>query len=563
MASSKRFWAGLLTLVMMAGLLMAPMGGAVAELKPEEVEYTSNYEGYTLPLVDPSLGVTINCWGFPLPDWKVDNLEDNEFTKWVEEQTGVKIVWTMGPSTDRDTKLNLLLSSGDYPEVIFNAPFDPSQQQVYGDMGVLLPLNDLIDKYGKETQRIFQEVPDIRSALVRANDAIFCLPQYQDDPHGKSFSRMWVNQAWLTNLGIEAPTTTEEFRDMLIAFRDGDPNKNGQKDEIPFAGANILFSEPFTYLMNSFIYLDNQNMLNVDDGNIIAAYTQDEYREGLRYIADLYNEGLIMPQTFSQNDQGLRQLLASDPTILGSFAAHAPFVYCDEEVFRDLVALSPLVGPEGIQYACQYYNTQTTGTVLTNKCKDPELAFKLMDFLYNTDATTRKSQGPEGVTWAWNEDETLVNEYGVTPTWLQLKSAAEQQPNDRWALLGHNYQPLERSGIYVMNMTKEAVEAREQATGKVDGYVQIETAAMEHYVPFFPPEDIRLPQVLLFNEDDALTLADLQLAINNKVWEARVSFATGALDIEKDWDKYVGDLKALGLDEMLELYQKAYDAQYK
>lgn len=552
--------------VLLAALIALPMlsGLALAQAPEDEViEYTANYEGYTLPLADPADNVTITCWGFPLPDWKVDNLEDNQFTKWLEEQTGIKINWVMGPATDRDTKLNLLLSSGDYPEVIFNAPFDASQQQIYGQMGIILPLNDLIDKYGKETQRIFTEVPEIEQALLRDGGNIYALPQYSEDPHGQSFSRLWVYKPWLDAVGMEPPTTTEEFYNMLVAFRDQDPNGNGLKDEIPLVGANILFSEPFTYLVNSFIYLDNQNMMNVDDGNIIPVYAQEEYREALRYIAKLYDEGLIMPQTFSQNDQSLRQLLSTDPMIVGAFTAHAPFVYCDEPVYRDMIALTPLMGPEGIQYSCQYYNTNATGTVITDKCQDPELVFKLMDFIYSTEATTRKSQGPMDVAWKWNDDETLVNAYGVTPTWLTLQDAADQSPNDRWALLGHNYQPLNRSAIYVMSMTPEAIEARENDTGLVDGYVQIQTAAMEKYIGYFPPAEIRLPQVFIFSEDDALTLADLQLAVNNKVWEMRVAFVTGAADLEKDWDKYVSDLRALGMDDVIALYQAAYDAQYK
>lgn len=99
-----------------------------------------------------------------------------------------------------------------------------------------------------------------------------------------------------------------------------------------------------------------------------------------------------MPQTFSQNDQALKQLLSSNPPIVGYFTAHAPFVYADEEVYSKLTPLAPLKGPDGVQYTAQYYPTQTDGTVITNTCKNPELAFKLLDFMYSLEASTRKSQ---------------------------------------------------------------------------------------------------------------------------------------------------------------------------
>lgn len=515
-------------------------------------------DGYTLPLANGD--ASINCWGFPLPDWKVDNLEDNQFTKWLEEQTGVNLIFTMGPATDRDTKLRLLLSSGEYPEVIFNPGFTPSEQQIYGNSGVILQLNDYIDKYGIETGAMFEKVPEIRQAVEREGGKIYVLPSYLDSPHDKSYSRLWVYQPWLDALGIKAPSTTEEYYDMLIRFRDGDPNKNGKKDEIPYVGAEqVWFSDPTTYFMNSFIYYDNNTFMNIDNGKVIPVYTQEQYREGLRFLNRLYAANLMMPQTFSQNDQALKQLLSSDPMIVGSFTAHAPFVYCDEPVYSKLTPLAPLKGPGGVQYTCQYYNTSTDGTVITNKCKNPELAFKLLDYLYNVEVTTRKSQGPEGVAWKWNTDKSLVNEYGLTPSWLVLQSSEEQAPNDRWALLGNYFQPNERSGIYSMNMTKEAIEAREKNTGKVDGYVQIQKAAMDVYNNYFPDNGIRMPQVLMFSEDESATLGDVELALKNKIIEMRTRFITGNASLDTDWDAYIEDLKSIGMEQVLELYQKAYE----
>ena len=526
------------------------------------IAYAEPSTGYELPIVGEGEEVTITCWGFPLIEWGLDDLENNDFTQYLYEQTGVKINWVMGPSTDRDSKLNLLLTSGDYPEVIFNAPFDPSQQQMYGDLGVIIPLNDLIDEYGVYTQQMFEETPEIKDALIRAGGKIYCLPQYMNSPHDESYSRLWFYQPWLDALGLEVPTTTEELYDVLVAFRDGDPNGNGIADEIPLVGANVMFSEPFTYLVNSFIYLDNNSMMNVDDGTIIPVYAQEEYREALRFIKRLYDDNLLLPQTFSQNDQSLSQMFAGDTMTVGAVFCHAPFVYMDQDIYCDMVAATPLEGPEGIQYAAQYYITNTGGTVITNKCEHPEIAFMMLDYMYNKEVSRSKSSGLRGVTWDWNTDPTLVNNYGLTPTWVYLKST-EGMTNYHWSLLGHHYQPLEMSGLYLMDMSPEAVAKRAEGPTKIGGYEQIQVAAMEKYLPYFPPAEIRLPQVFLFDSDEAATLADIQLAVNNKVWSMRTAFVVGDADLDTDWDTYIEDLKALGMDEILSIYQKAYDAQYK
>ncbi|MBQ3080736.1 MAG: hypothetical protein IJC48_12195, partial [Clostridia bacterium] len=59
------------------------------------------------------------------------------------------------------------------------------------------------------------------------------------------------------------------------------------------------------------------------------------------------------------------------------------------------------------------------------------------------------------------------------------------------------------------------------------------------------------------------TILFFQLAVNNKVWEMRTAFVVGSADIEQDWNTYIEDLKALGMDEVLAIYQEAYDNQYK
>ena len=466
----------------------------------------------------------------------------------------------MGPATERETKLRLLLSGGEYPEVIFNPGFTPSEQMVYGSSGIILDLSDYIQKFGLETRRMYDEVPDIKSAVLREGGKIYVMPSYYDTPHDHSYSRLWAYQPWLDKLGITAPVTTDDYFNMLVRFRDEDPNGNGKKDELPYVAADpVWWSDSITFIMNSFIYYNPLDMMDVLGGKVTPVYAQEEYREGLRYLNKLYTEGLLMPQSFSQNDQALKQLLANDPMIVGTFAAHAPFVYCDEQVYSKLTPLAPFKGPQGVQYTAQYYTTQTDGTVITDKCANPEIAFKMLDFMYSTEASARKSQGIKGVSWDYNNDDKLVNDYGVTPTWVTLLDNGEQPANDRWALMGNGYQAEKYNGIYAMNMSPKAIEARKNNTGKVDGYVQIQLAAMNVGNKYFPASDIRMPQVMIFSEDDSATLADLELAVKNKVTEMRTQFITGSASLDADWETYVADLKTLGMEKVISMYQAAYD----
>lgn len=522
-------------------------------------EVISTSSSSTIPTVASIKPTALSCWAFAQPDFKIDDFENNEFTKWLEEKTNTTLSFTTGPANDAKTKLTILLSSGQYPDILFSPGFTPSEQEFYGQMGMIIPLNNLIDKLGTETKKVFAQVPAMKTAVTRSSGKIYCLPSYQEDPHSKSFSRMWVYKPWLDKLKIKVPTTTEEYYQMLIKFRDMDPNGNNKKDEIPYTGAQVMFSDPFGYFMNSFIYFDNNKLLNIKNGMVTPVYTTDEYKAGLEYLNKLYTNNLLLPQTFSQNDQSLRQLLNNDTPIVGSFTTHAPFLYCNETVYQNYIAISPLKGPGGVQYACQYYNTETDGSVITNHCKNQEAAFRLLDFLYSDEASMRKSCGPLGVSWKYNTDKALTNAYGNTPTWITLTKT--NKPNSMWALIGNGFQPLTRSGVYVMDMSPEAVAARKNNSTFVEPYVQIEKAAIECYNDYFPSQEIRLPQALVFTEEEAFDLSDTELGVTNHVNELRVKFVTGSSSLSTDWQTYLSNLNKLGLKDVLQLYQDAYDRQ--
>ena len=57
----------------------------------------------------------------------------------------------------------------------------------------------------------------------------------------------------------------------------------------------------------------------VKDGKLGFAYTQEEWREGLRYIKELYDLGLIDPLAFSQDSTGYKAMLNYEDTIVTAF----------------------------------------------------------------------------------------------------------------------------------------------------------------------------------------------------------------------------------------------------
>jgi len=71
------------------------------------------------------------------------------------------------------------------------------------------------------------------------------------------------------------------------------------------------------------------------------------------------------------------------------------------------------------------------------------------------------------------------------------------------------------------------------------------------------PEE--MPYKLVFTEDELDQISDIEASLRTYVDEANVLFTLGQLDIENDWESYLNELKAIGLDYYLEVAQGAYD----
>lgn len=132
-----------------------------------------------------------------------------------------------------------MLASGDLPEIIIGCNIRLDQLQILANQGLLLPLDDYIEKYGVDSDQVYTAYPQIKDLITMLDGKIYGLPHVNDCYHCSMAQKMWVYQPWLDKLGLEVPTTTEEFYQMLKAFKEQDPNGNGEADEIPLSGTTF------------------------------------------------------------------------------------------------------------------------------------------------------------------------------------------------------------------------------------------------------------------------------------------------------------------------------------
>ncbi|MHA6531376.1 type 2 periplasmic-binding domain-containing protein [Paenibacillus sp. BAC0078] len=495
------------------------------------------------------------------------DIPTNKFTTFVQDKFGIKFNWQINPSDGAKEKRQISLASGDYPDAYLLTSYidEFSQGDVlkYGQQGVLVPLNDLIDKYAPNIKAAMEKTPALKALNTAPDGNIYGLGAYTECFHCSYPNKMWINTEWLKKLKLEEPKTTEEFKQMLEAFKTQDPNGNGKADEVPLSGSTEDFGvRIIPYLMNSFVYDDDRNYLNLTDGKVESAAIKPEWKEGLTYIKSLYDAGLIDPGAFTQNAEAFKKIGENaDAEILGAGAGMHPAIFVNIDPGNKRSAhynpLAPLTGPAGISYATHDAGGVSPGAkfVITNKASEEAKValIKMVDYMFTPEGQTNAASGMKGIDWTDPAEGDVALGKDVKPMIKQIPMAEGEAPrNAGWSGMGHFYMPKEYRDTFV------------QATDiyASNGYERRLYDASLLYQGHEPKELFPLWSIWIDpGEIDEASM--LQTNLRNYIEQNELQFITGNKDLNKDWDAYVKGLKDLKLDRYLEILQKAYDASVK
>ncbi|MAS33738.1 MAG: ABC transporter substrate-binding protein [Anaerolineaceae bacterium] len=537
---SKKLFA--LFLVLVLALVMIP--GSVAQEVTPAGEYPITTEPVTLKVLIQGHAI-------------VEDFRTNAFTEWYMEKTGVQLEIEVTPPASgggMNEALSLVLASGDLPDIILGFDIPLSTLSVYGSQGLFLPLNDLIDQYGFHIQEVYEGSPLVEPLIMSPDGNIYGLPQVNECYHCYYSQRLYINQQWLDNLGLEMPQTTEDFFNVLVAFKEQDANGNGDpNDEIPFAAAATGGNTNLDgFLMNPFVYSEqfNNRYLMMEDGVIAPAINTEGWREGLRYLNQMYQAGLFGEESFTQEHTQMRQLIENESAaLLGALPAHNPSVFASiaGERWKEYTAVPALEGPSGLrQAAYNPYAVSSGRCVISANTAYPEIAFRFCDGFYDREATLRSVFGLPDEQWRWAEDgEIGLN--GEPAIWRRLSTFGELQ-NVHWAQVNPSYRP-------------NHLRLGEAQRGPEDLEVRLYSETKERMEPYARPLGDVIPP-LSFTLEQATELADLELSLEDYIRQMEAEFVLGRADLDSGWDAYVSTLDTLGLARWVEIHQEAYDTQF-
>ncbi|GAB3839038.1 hypothetical protein [Kribbella italica] len=565
--SRRRFLTSTATAVVTGALVSACDGGSTKAVVPKGVEgvpkatpdalvpgvqYKTGYVGprarVKKPFGDPGTTFRIVV---PQDTQTTGDWNKNSFSQWLEARTGVKVRYDTVVVADGDmTKVNAMIAAGDLPDAFLGIPFTPDQISLYGGQGIFVAQDDYIDTYAVEIKEAIAKFPELRRLGLASDGKTYAFPRMSDCYHCRiGAGRTYVSQSLVKAVGAELPRTTDEFRALLKAFKDQDANGHG--NVVPLlAGVDSPLD---VYFMNSFLYNPGEPWLRLDQGKVDFVAGKDEWREGLRFLRSLFDDGTLTSEVFSMTNE-TRLRLGNNPGYQRVGVARAfhwgVFLDIAQERWRDYVALPPLKGPNGVGYAAwDYYQFYQPGLIITDQCADPGALVRWADHQVELETWMNGYAGPRGKTWDFAKPgaKGLLGQqatYKITkappPVGLAW-GTSWGAPNMKYAT--DDWRMAEESNPATTNYEAALYQVTKQA-----------------YEPSRQPMDQQLPP-LVFAESDAATNANTKTTIVQHVKSALADFTVGKLDVDDDrtWDKYVEALDKMGLPGYLESHQRAYD----
>lgn len=510
----------------------------------------------TLPIckerVTVSIGVSQNS--------NIIDYYTNWSVQYVQDRCNVDIEWVLFPATDADaeSKLDLMIASGaELPDVITFGLNDTTALK-YGQAGVYIPLNKYYDNGGAAFLNArMEEVgqPNFLNYLTSPDGNIYVLGRNNSSFGNVVAYRAWLNMDWMKALDLEEPQTIDDLLDVLRHFRDDDPNGNGIADEISMVSSAAGWAaNAFAYILDMFDYYDSYgNYHVVEDGVLDVVYDRETYRDALRLAKQMVDEGLLSELSFTQDFASLAAMGASDPQIAGLLVCGSKSSFGNN--FDSYTCMINVEGPDGHKAVTKTPQIPTMMCAITSSCKNPDVAFRLMESLYgDTTWETIQYLGQPDVDWKDLTDEERV-EYDIgipgNKFVLRLKPIHGQVQNS-------NLQQTVFPTLTTSAGIPQYIVA--DADGNVDMAQVLKTreqnARYDELKKSFPAECV---EKIIYTAEEIDAWSELRTVILNYVNECQARFIVGDMDIENDWDTYLAELEKMNYEGLLEMDREAYN----
>lgn len=491
-----------------------------------------DFETYVeLPLTEN--GDTLSYW-FMLQPFMMgyNNYTPEDFTyfKEMEARTGVHLDLIPVSMFSVTEQFSLMVTSGDYADMIESGAtyYSGGGGKAIED-GFLVDMTDLLDEMPNYKAWIDSD-PSYRKDLLTLDGGI---------AYAAGFTEVERNVGpqlrgdWLDELGLDIPTTYDEYHDVLTAFKD----KYGAGIWLDSYGAqrNNVLSAGFNVHSNNSD--PTVKPFRIVDGVVeYSAYTED-YHEFMKLLSSWWNEGLIYQDFLSQQSVSTPDNSLVLNGVVGAWATDNNTMVSYDELSDEIdVRPAPIPRREAGQTIHLYSQSGKCGdgTSISTSCTDPVLAARWLDYNYTYEGTLLCGYGVEGEGLTFDEDGK--------PMYTDLVLNNPDMITVACSLLYSKY-----GGAGVID-----------AYRYTPGYTEKQKAATELWLDNLDTT-CEFPDRVQFTIEESAEYSKIMSDLDTYANQATLQFITGDLSVENDWDSYIASLESLEVERAQELCQIAYD----
>lgn len=458
------------------------------------------------------------------------------------EATGVNLDVISVSDSVGNEQFQLLIASGAWPDFIPMTYYTGGASQAYMDDVIIELTDELLEENAPEYLRRIAKSNEATQRAVYESGTHLSVFSVMDEP--LVGAGLIIRQDWLDGLNMDTPTTLDEFTDALYGF----------KGTYGASGALRLYTEFSLEQFNAAFdtrcvgYANSSMPVYVNDGVVTCSFVEDNYRDFVEWIAQLYKDGVVDqdfytlgnggPDRFGDVVAGKNGLWsdnagtvndwtrwADDPELLDAEAIANPLGSNGTNTWKDeLMGIGDMMG--------------ITGWCVTSTAEDPALVLQYFNYFFTDEGSMMGNYGVEGIGYEVNDGEVKLlgaitnSEYGINP-------GGAISINSMLNLVPH-YQYEKR---LFSTLDEDAVEAYEIFNDP--------TITGEHYYP----------HAAALTSEESDSIINETTAVLTTAQERLLSFMTGAVEINDDtWGDFQSTLESTGIGDILKVYQNAYDA---
>ncbi len=479
-------------------------------------------------------------------------ISGNDYTQrtiWKEfaDTTGITIDLQVTTATEPEA---LMFASRNYPDVAFRIYVDSAQLEACYNGDIIELEDEMLATYAPNWYKLFEDYPDVYKMTLQPNGKLYSLPQFVMEESAYELRDIhFINNTWLDEVGMDAPTTIDEYTEYLRAVKNARGTGSIPEHAEPlYMRLNTANIGGYFGILDMFGVYQGFNYEIVDNGKVENNAQNIGLREAVKWMAQLWSEDLIAEEGLAGDWNKYQTAIGNDFDGADSIWVGSFFGYSLNAAYQeDFMAIAPLEagteeGPYTREFGMENRIIPKALSIFATS-KYPIAILRAFDHYATGEGAMRAVIGEEGEDLQWYKDADGKYIYG-DKAWVNTTNTNSYGWNDT------------APGVVTPDIVEQLIRnSLENEDDRIYIYHNM-------YKQYLPEDKCIYPKAALnfLSTDEYSEAETLRTQINSVVNLYFKKWVQNKTDVYDEWDDFQDKLINVGIERRLELLQKGYDA---